>query len=91
MECRALARLRLGPDAAAVAVDDPLHDRQAHPRALVILGPVQPLEHAEELMGIPHVEPHAVVPDEIGPLGRRIAVVPAADLDPRHLLRDGCT
>src|SRR5439155_22745489 len=60
--------LGLGPRATAVAMDHALHDRQPHPGALVLLGAVQPLEDAEELVGVLHVESDPVVPDVVGGL-----------------------
>src|SRR5919204_6407796 len=42
--------LRLGPDTPAVAMDDALHDRQAHSGACIVLGTVQPLEHPKKLV-----------------------------------------
>src|SRR6185312_15404903 len=66
------------PDAAAVAADDPMYRRQSDARALEFAFGVQALEGAEELAGILHVEPRAVVPDEID--GRRGGL--SADLDP---------
>src|SRR5207244_2614169 len=61
IEARALLRLRFGPYPAAVAHDHALHDREADagPGELVLA--VQPLEHAEELRRVAHVEAHAVV------------------------------
>src|SRR5438477_565822 len=65
VKCRAFVYFSLGPDAPAVAVDDALHDGQADARAFVILGAVQPLEDAEEFVGILHIETHAVVFDKV--------------------------
>src|SRR5262245_60484119 len=62
-----LARLRFGPDPPPMAVDDALDDRQAHARALIVLGAVEALEDAEELVGVAHVKADAVVLDEVGP------------------------
>src|SRR5712672_3333515 len=69
-ERRALARFRLGPDAAAMALDDAVDDREADAGALELLGAVQPLKGAEELGGVAHVEPRAVVAHGIDPLPR---------------------
>src|ERR1700674_866074 len=55
---------RLGPNAPAVALDDALHDRQADAGAFEILRAMQPLKHAEKLVGILHVEADAVVANE---------------------------
>src|SRR6266581_2626561 len=70
----------------AVAGDDPPHVGEADARALEFLGPVQPLEHPEELAGVFHVEPRSVVLDvELQP-----AVLPAApDPDLRHIAGPG--
>src|SRR5687767_15743331 len=72
---------RVGPDAPAVAVDDALYDGQAHAGALIVLGAVQPLEDAEEFIGVLHVKTGAVVFHEIDALP---VILPAADLDVRH-------
>src|SRR5688572_6950724 len=61
---RALIDGRLSPDAAAVALDDPLHDGQPDAGAFIVLGAVQPLKHTEEFVRIPHVEARAVVAHE---------------------------
>ena len=66
VERRALADGTFGPDAAAVAMDDPLHRRQADPGALELGLVVQPLERSEQLVGVRHVESRAVVADEVG-------------------------
>src|SRR5919201_3572561 len=57
--------LCLGPDPPAVAVDDALHDRKAHSSAGIVLGPVQPLEHPKEFVGVAHVEAGAVVAHQV--------------------------
>src|SRR5690349_16335881 len=54
----------VGPHATAVAQDDAVGEGQPDAGALVVLGPVQPLEHAEELVRVAHVEAGPVVPDE---------------------------
>ncbi len=60
-------------------MDDPLHQGQAHARPLVVLLPVQSLEHTEQLVRVGHVEAHSVVPHEVD----RLAVPrEAAGLDP---------
>src|SRR2546430_1702399 len=58
----ALARLRLDPDAAAVALDDLLADREPDPRARVLVLPVQPLENDEDPLEVLRVDADAVVP-----------------------------
>src|SRR5437588_12673857 len=55
-----------------------MDDGEADTGSLVLLAPVQPLEDAEELVRVPHVEPGAVVSDEEnGSLGG----FPSSDLD----------
>src|SRR6267378_3713079 len=61
VERGALARLGIGPDPAAVPVDDPLHRRQPDPGALILVARVQALERAKELVGVRHVEAGAIV------------------------------
>jgi hypothetical protein len=69
-----------------MATDDPLDDGKTHSGALVLLGPMQPLEHPKELSGIAPVKAHAVVADKT----EILAVMElAADLDPGHLLGAG--
>jgi len=48
-----------------VAVDDALHNSEAHACALILLGAVQPLKDAEEPMSIVHVEAYAIVFNEV--------------------------
>src|SRR6266487_4373606 len=50
----------LSPDPSSVAVDGARHDGQPHSGSLVFLSLVHSLEHAEELVRVFHVEPHAV-------------------------------
>src|ERR687889_2474038 len=57
-----LAHLPLRPDPAAVPVDDSRHRRQAYPRPLELILPVQPLEGAEKLVCVRLVEAGPVVP-----------------------------
>ena len=53
-----------------MALDDPPHEGEAHPRAFELVRPVQPAEHLEELVRIRHVEADAVVSDEVDSLVR---------------------
>src|SRR3954464_1995127 len=77
---------RLGPDGAAVALDDFLDDREADAGALEILAAVQPLEDAEEPAVVLHVEADAIVLHEIN---GRVLVRDRADLDLRLLASRG--
>ena len=70
----------LGPDPAAVAADDALHDRQPDAGALEVAGGVQALERLEQLVGVAHVEPGAVVAHEESAVARPAARL-RADLD----------
>src|SRR5215204_1243207 len=56
-----LTHRSLRPDPAAVPVDDASYRRQAYPRPLELILPVQPLEGAEELVCIRLVEAGPVV------------------------------
>src|ERR1700694_140543 len=78
MEAGAFARPSFGPDAAAVPGHNPLHDREAHAGSGKLLGPMQPLEHAEQLVDITHVETRAVVTHPVHVLRQTYA---PADLD----------
>lgn len=69
-ESRTLIGLGLGPDATAVAMDDPLHDGQADAGSLILVGEMESLKHAEQLVGIAHIKAHAIVFDEIQRISR---------------------
>src|SRR6266542_550779 len=77
-ERRARAGLRLRPHPPAVPLHDPLDDGEADPGPLILLGPVHPLEHPEQLVRVAHVESDAVVFDEIHPVPLQL---PGPDLD----------
>jgi hypothetical protein len=62
--------------------DDALHDRQADAGALELAGAVQPLEHAEEPLGVLRVEADPGVPDGDHRLAGAVRVRAALDLDP---------
>src|SRR6266851_4928171 len=55
------------PDSAAVPIDDAPDGGEADARTLEVGGGMQPLEHAEQLVRVFHVEASAVVPDHEGP------------------------
>src|SRR5712691_7747967 len=76
----ALVHCAFGPDAAPVPRHDPPDGGQTNAGAFELLGPVQPLEDAEQLVGILHVEPGAVVADEQD--DPSVFFAGAADLDP---------
>src|SRR5260370_7962272 len=59
---------------------DSLHDRQTDAGALELLGAVEPLEDAVQLVGVFHLESRTVVPDEVRQLPRAAGT---ADLDRR--------
>src|SRR5215218_2011956 len=61
-----LADLALGPDPAAVPVDDAGHRRQPYARPLELILPVQPLEGPEQLVSVRLVEAGPVVSHEVG-------------------------
>src|SRR3970040_390525 len=89
MERRARVHRALAPAAPAVPGDDALHDGQTDAGALELLRAVQPLEHAEQLVVVAHVEPGAVVLHAIDALRAVLAaahrdqplLAPAAELD----------
>src|SRR5579872_608918 len=60
-ECCALAYSALCPDAAAVPRNHAVHDGKAHAGAAEFFSAVQPLEYAEQSLGVLHVETCAVV------------------------------
>src|SRR5215813_1653171 len=69
----------LCPDSAPVTGDDTLHGGEPDSGALEHFGAVEPLEHAEQLRYVPHIEPDAIVPHEDDDL--LLIAVGAADLD----------
>ena len=68
-----------------MAMNDALHNGQAHARAFVLFGAVQPLEHAEEFANVTHIKAHAIVLDKIDALP---FVLPAANGDDGHCRAD---
>src|SRR5262249_52747798 len=77
------ARLRLGPDPAAVALDDLLADREADPGPGVAVPRVQALEDDEDPLRVPHLEADAVVSYRDDPL---LAFAVRLDPDVRRIL-----
>ena len=65
IECRTFIRRGFGPDAAAMPLDDALHNRQPNAGAFLIFGSMQALEHAEQFTRVLHVEANAIVAHEI--------------------------
>jgi hypothetical protein len=63
IERSAFIQFRRYPHPASVFVKDALHRRQTDARAFKIFRTVQPLEHAEQFVGIFHVEADAIIPD----------------------------
>src|SRR6266516_2675332 len=74
----ALADLRFGPDAPAVAVHDALHGREPDAGAGIFGCGMKALKRAEKLVGIGHVEARSVVADK---KGRAPAILQGADFD----------
>src|SRR5713101_1822709 len=81
IERGAFAGPRVGPDPPAVTVDDTPDDGKAYTDSLVLFGTVEPLEHAEELVGVAHVETGAVVFHVVDVCVALLCLSPAADLD----------
>src|SRR5882672_108447 len=98
IERRATVHLRLGPNAASVALYNPLNNRQPDARAFKLVNTVQPLKYVEEFAGVFHVEPRAVVLHEIDALAvflaptdvnqRRIAVARVFDRVGKQVRKD---
>src|ERR1700680_121481 len=63
-ERAALSWLAFGPDPAAVAGQNAMHDGQPNAAALEFGRRVQPLERVEQFVRVAHVEPGAVVTHE---------------------------
>src|SRR5437899_1142691 len=69
-------------------VDDALNDGEPNARTFEVLGAVEPLENAEELVGVLHLEACSIVADEEdGFVGRRVQST--ADLDLRGVTPSG--
>src|SRR5689334_5309570 len=68
-----------------MTLDDAANVSEADAAALEVLRAMKPLEDSEQLVGVLHVEAHAVVPDVDDVLGARN--VDRADLDARPLPR----
>ena len=64
VEGRALVGLGLRPGPPAVARDDAADVGQANPGAFKFVLAMQPLENAEQFVGVFHVKPGAVVADK---------------------------
>src|ERR1700733_8032956 len=79
VEGRAFAQAAVRPDPPAVAGHDPVHDRKSDAGALELLHGMQPLEEAEELRRIAHVEAHAVIAYVVDALR---ALLQRPDFDP---------
>src|SRR5690349_10132696 len=62
-ESRALSQLALYPNLAAVTLDDTRNLRQSDSSACILSIPVQPLEGAEYLVGVFHIDADAFVGD----------------------------
>ncbi len=70
----------LCPHAPTMPLHDSLHDRQTDAGALELLGAVEPLEDAKQLVRVLHLESRTVVPDKVRQLARAGGT---ADLDRR--------
>jgi hypothetical protein len=78
----AVVELPLGPDPAAMPLDNPLHDGQADAGAFEFLLTMQTLEGAEQVAGITLIKPGAVVLDVVNIF---LALGPPTHLDDRRL------
>src|SRR5229473_1050872 len=65
IERRAAADPALGPHATSMPIDDPMNCCQSDSRTSKFSVAVQPLKRLKQLLHICHVEPRAVVADEI--------------------------
>src|ERR1700680_1903074 len=76
---RTAVHFAIRPYPAAMPRHHSLDDREAHTGAAELVRAMQPLEHAEQLVGVFHIESHPVVTYRVDILG---GVLPAAHLDP---------
>src|SRR4051794_21310150 len=77
IERRAVIHRAFGADRSAVTLNDTLNRREANSGALELLGEMQALKHAEQLVLVLHIEAGAIIPDEY----LDVAVVPADAAD----------
>src|SRR5580658_9968104 len=75
---RALALAAVGPHLAAMTGHDPVHDGQPDAGTFELIRGMQPLEDAEELLRIAHIEARAVVAHVVH---RLISLTERPDLD----------
>src|SRR2546422_4507692 len=61
IECRAFVHFCFCPDAAAMPVNDALHNRETDSCSFIVLGAMEPLEDSKEFPHVLHVEPDSVV------------------------------
>jgi hypothetical protein len=71
----------LGPNVAAMAIDNALRGRKAHASAGEFTGRVQTLEYTEQPVRIRHIEPGSIVAHEEGAL----SIMRLPHLDARSL------
>ena len=77
MERRALVHCCFRPHPSTMALNDPLHDRQAHAGTLELIVTVQALKHSKQPVRILRIESSAVVSNDVfvflrAPLGGRL-------------------
>jgi hypothetical protein len=61
----ALAFRGIRLNASAVLMNDPLNNSENYARPFVLVGAMQTLKNAEDLVSITHIEPGPVIPYEI--------------------------
>src|SRR4051812_46940492 len=71
---------RRRPDPAAVPVNDPLNNREAHSSAGIIFSSMKTLKNAKQFARISHVKAGAVVSDVIGTFVALMIAIFIADL-----------
>src|SRR6266508_33628 len=67
---RALVRFSLGPNFAAMALDDSCHSGQPDAVALEFIGSAQTLERGKKLFRLGHIKTGPIVPNEIRTFSR---------------------
>src|SRR5215469_15510650 len=78
---RARPDLRLDPNFPAMALDHDLAQRQADAAAFILSISVKAVEHAENFLGVFHIDPDAVIGDAENPL---VFVLHRGDANLRH-------
>jgi hypothetical protein len=82
IECGAFTRFGLGPDSAAMSMNDPRDGGQSNADAFEFVVPMQPLKRAEQVLCVGHIESGTVVSDKVN---RFVIILLRSEGDLRYL------